>query len=342
MNSYNFYGKLNVTTNFYGHRGYKKYFDNEYKRIVSNSSETSAQKTINVHVVPRLPDQQDNDIIRETRFKKLFLFKYIVRSLDTDSVHIYFKRHWIDRLYMNAIGVFLQAQVLEPVMYLKLLESNVLFMHAGGVSRNGNGYLMAAHGGTGKTTFSIALLNNGFKLLGDDLLFVDIENRTVHPYARPMHIFTYNINNLKGATIPLKYKLIIYTKNVLRFVLERVLGVEFLISTRIHADEVFKGKVFSDSVKYKSIFFLRKEGPASESVALSPTNYMSIAHEIMNSADLNDSLYELVGDEEMIASIKRLELRVLVNMLEQFMSLTYINTRRLDLNNLTKFIETTF
>jgi hypothetical protein len=212
-------------------------------------------------------------------------------------------------------------------------------LHAGGVSRDNAGYLMAAYGGTGKTTFSIALLSNGFKLLGDDLLFVDTEKKIVHPYPRPMHIFTYNIHSLRGAKIPSKYTVKIYIKNALRYILERVLGIEFLISTRIHADEIFPGDVFSESVPYKQFLFLRKVGNATEVKSINSKNVASIASEVMASADLNDSLYRIVEEEFEINQIKKLESIKLQQLLKQFESITYVNTRKLDLTNLKGFIQ---
>ena len=97
-------------------------------------------------------------------------------------------------------------------------------MHAGGVTHNGRAVLMPAHGGAGKTTTTMALVAQVYQFLGDDLVFVDVQERTVQPYPRPFHIFTYNVRNLRGARIPLKYVVAVYVKNILRFVLERLCG----------------------------------------------------------------------------------------------------------------------
>ena len=247
MTSYNFYGYLIVRI-LSEHRGYRRYFENEYARISQGGKAKAKTLRINVEIVPSLPEEARGDIKRTVRFKKLFTFRFLVRGIESRDVTIYFQKHWVDRVYMNAIGVFLQAQVLEPVMYMKLLEENILFMHAGGVTKGEMGILLPAYGGTGKTTLSMALLNQGHKLLGDDLLLVDIDEGVVHPYPRPLHIFTYNVRNLRGATIPFKYKFAVYFKNFLRFFLERILRTEFLISTRIHADELFADRDIFDPV----------------------------------------------------------------------------------------------
>jgi hypothetical protein len=341
MKTYSFYEFLQVRLNYNGHRGYERYFDNEYTRIVKGQKAEECP-LITVSIVKKLPEPQAGDLVRAPRYKKLFTYKFLVRNLFGNHVEIFFENHPVDKVYMNAIGVFLQAQVLEPIMYLKLLESGVLFMHAGGVAKDGYGYLLPAHGGTGKTTFSIALMNHGFQLLGDDLLIVDTKKRLVYPYPRPMHLFTYNINNLNGANIPLKYKTAIYTKNGMRYVLERVLRTEFLISTRVHADEIFSGELFAKPVPYKGVYFLRKEGKASEPRVITKRSAVDIAAEIMISEDLNDSLYEILEDEAQIAKVKELERKIIVNLLSQFSNITYVNTRKLDLTTLDPFIAKVF
>jgi hypothetical protein len=336
---FNLFERLNLTFDTGGHRGYERYFNNEYRRISSSTPLNPDVPTISVKIVDELPLAERGDIRRSVHCKKLFTFNYVVRGIDTRQVCIYFKTHIVDRIYTNAVAVFLQAQVLEPIMYLKLLQNNVLFMHAAGVSSESNGYLFPAHGGTGKTTLSIALVNCGFRLLGDDLLFIAVDERKVYPYPRPLHLFTYNINNLIGAKVPVRYKVAIYTKNVLRFLLERVLRAEFLISTRVHADEIFDHDPFGEAVPYNRIFFLVTEGPAASVKNINGSTSTNLAKEIMESADLNDSLYELLDDNDEVHRVMRLEERIIQRILEQVETLTYVNTRMLDLSDLSQFVD---
>ncbi|CAN5577205.1 hypothetical protein BH09ACT4_BH09ACT4_01570 [soil metagenome] len=336
MTSYNFYDYLVVDLQS-THRGYRKYFDNEYARISRGEAPPSAPR-IAVQIVDRQPEPEPGDIRHRLRFKNLFTFHFVVRGLETRTPTIFFKQHWVDRVYMNAIGVYLQAQVLEPIMYLKLLEEGILFMHAGGVTKDGKAILLPAYGGTGKTTLSVALLNQGHKLLGDDLLLVDIAAGVVHPYPRPLHIFTYNVRHLRGATIPFKYRFAVYAKQVLRFPLQKILRTELLISTRVHADELFAGDVFGASSPFGAIAFLRKTGPAIETVKIAKTNVDEVADAIGESADLNDSLETLVGPRsDRWKRIVKLEHDVIVSLLIKRGLIAYVNTRVLDLDNLDDF-----
>lgn len=341
MTSYNFYGFLTVEL-VTSHRGWRRYLDNEYLRIARATTSSPRAATVRVEIVDRLPAREAGDVVHVTRFKRLFTYRTLVRGLDTDRVTIYFARHWVDRVYMNAIGVYLQAQVLEPVMYYKLLQQGVLLMHAAGVTKDGEATLLPAYGGTGKTTLSIALLSQGFRFLGDDLLLVDTADLTVHPYPRPLHIFTYNIRSLSGARIPLRYRTAVYAKNVLRFVLERVLRTEFLISTRVHADELFAHDVFGQASPVGAVAFLRKDGPAFAPVTVTEDNARELAAAIAESADLNDSLRDLLaGDEAFLARFTELELDVIEKVLRGTGRLTHVNSRALTPAEKSRFAELT-
>jgi hypothetical protein len=338
---FNFFGRLTLSIHTQGHAGYERYFSNEYRRI-TRAVPAECDDEVSVFIVSAFPPGEPGDIRRAVNCKGLFTFEYLIRDVPSKNVRIYFKRHFMDRIYMNAVAVFLQAQVLEPIMYLKFLQQNMLFMHAGGVCDNQYGYVFPAHGGTGKTTFSIALLNHGYRLLGDDLLIIDVSEGVVYPYPRPLHLFTYNINHLYGASVPLKYRVTIYIKNLLRFVLERTLRTEFLISTRVHADELFSTDPFGAAVPLGRMFFLVKEGEAATTETIDSLSIGRLAQEIMESADLNASLYELLQDANAIEAVKRSELAVIHRLLSRFDVLTKINTRNVDLSDMEQFVRTNF
>ena len=238
---YRFQNFLTLTIESGGRPQFDAYFRNEYARInETDMSEAATSYSVTLKIVDEIPKTLPSDAIRRTkRFKKLFTFEYAIVGLGTQEATIYFQDHPVRKIYVTAVGVFLQAQVLEPVMYLSFLRQGILFMHAAGVSKDGNAYLFPAYGGTGKTTTSMSLLGKGYAFLGDDLILVDPETMRAFPYPRPLHIFTYNVCNLQGAKIPFATAAIIYFKNVLRFFLERLLRTEFLISTRVHAMRYF-------------------------------------------------------------------------------------------------------
>ncbi|EIC21284.1 phosphoenolpyruvate carboxykinase [Thiorhodovibrio frisius] len=331
---YCFYGQLNLVLNSGGHAGYEKYFNNEYQLISQSNNLNPSAPLIKVGIVRELPPPSDHEIRTIKDRRKLFSFSYVIRGIDTDEVEIYFCQHFMDKLYINAVAVFLQAQVLEPLMYYKLLQRGVLLMHAAGVTDGKAGYLFPAHGGTGKTTLSIALLAHGFKLLGDDLLFIDTNKGVVHPYPRPLHLFTYNINSLQNASVPFHYRTAIYFKNIIRYCLKLLYRTEFLISTRVHAQEIFSDDPFGSSVPYRSIGFLVKEGPTHSCVEIDSNNVEMLTSEILHSADLNESLYILLKSSPLQSRVVTRERQLVDKLLRQFPHISYINTRAMALDQL--------
>lgn len=329
--TYRFYDFVTVVLDTAA-QAYVNYFENEYRRIDGMRGDAAdPPNRITVHVVTRLPPEEPGDIRRVVRFKKLFRFAYVVRGLASRDVHIYFRRHPVDRFYVTAAGVFLQAQVVEPILYLKLLQSRILLMHAAGVADERGGYIFPAQGGTGKTTLSLALVQNGFSLLGDDLVLVQPDTQTVYPYPRPLHLFTYNLRALPGTRIPWRLRATIRFKNVLRWVLERATGQEFLISTRAHVDEIQPDVVFSPPVQYRTVMFLRREGEDERVDLADPGARERVARIFIEAGDLNRSLFDNVVESGPFADdIRRLEVVVTSAVLEKLAVTEFINARRTD------------
>ena len=267
------------------------------------------------------------------RFKRLFRFRALVRGYGSDQVQIVFRRHWLDRVYMNAIGPYLQGQLLEPLMYDQLLRRDTLLMHAAGVvDDDDKAVLLAAHGGTGKTSLSLALMSHGFPLLGDDLILVDVPARVASPYARPLHIFTYNVGNLRNGRVPVRYRVAIWLKDRIRAILGVLTGQKFLISTRIHADEVYPHIRFGAPSPLGRLAILTRDLERPEHLVVDG-HVDEIVEEIIDTADLNDDLYRLVGDRR--AEVEARERAVIGALVRGFDEIVRLNPRRLDLDDLT-------
>ena len=330
--------ELNIRSN--GRKQYDRYFANEYTRIdATNVGKNKPEYSVSLEVVDRIPDDLEHDaIVRIVKFKNLFTYKYAITGLGTTKVIVYFQDHPVRHIYTTAVGVFIQAQVLEPVMYYCFLKQNVLLMHSAGVSKDNSAYVFPAYGGTGKTTTSMSLLAKGYKFLGDDLLVVDPAKQLVFPYPRPLHIFTYNIRNLNGAKIPIYTSFVIYFKNILRYFLEAVLREEFLISTRIHADEILSNFQLSPPANLHNLIFLKKEG-AHETVNLDSEEVIEKhACRIVQSADLNRTLFEIVANDALKNEIKDMELQVVAEILKNVNYFGYLNTRMINLDDVEMYL----
>jgi len=318
--TYNLNGLITVEVD--GPRPYIRYFENEYRRM-SFPADMDGEFRQMPHVRLKIVDDMMHLPVRKMRFKNLLHFTYAISDLETACPTLHFQRHWLDRAYFTPLGAFIQGQLLEPLMYLKLLEANVLFMHAAGVAKGGNAYVFPAHGGTGKTTMSLDLVKRGFELMGDDLLMVDAQRGVVHSFARPLHLFTYNLRSLD---VPLHLWLIIRAKDGLRLLLQIVTGQKFLISTRVHVDEIMDIS-FADSASLEQLTFLKREGESEILSFDNPAHREMAIKLIVQSADLNESLFQNIVEND---AIKAWEIDVVRNVLSHVNKMQVINARQAD------------
>ncbi len=70
----------------------------------------------------------------------------------------------------------------DLTLELQRRRSDLCFLHAAAIERDGRAYLLAAESGAGKTTTTWGLLHHGFGFLTDELSAVDLASRVVHPY----------------------------------------------------------------------------------------------------------------------------------------------------------------
>jgi hypothetical protein len=66
---------------------------------------------------------------------------------------------------------------------LRQIRSHLLF-HAAALSRSGKGIILAADSGCGKTTLTLALVRQGFKMLSDETAALSLSNGELAPYPR--------------------------------------------------------------------------------------------------------------------------------------------------------------
>jgi hypothetical protein len=66
----------------------------------------------------------------------------------------------------------LNLYVLNPLLELMLWKRGLRLIHSAGVEKGGRACLVAGRGGAHKTTFTMALLRRGWRLLGDDLVLL--------------------------------------------------------------------------------------------------------------------------------------------------------------------------
>jgi hypothetical protein len=81
---------------------------------------------------------------------------------------------------------FLYALEKELTLELQRVRSELYFVHAAVVERNGRCVLIAAESGTGKSTLAFVLQRRGWRYLSDELAPVDIAQLSVFPYKHAL------------------------------------------------------------------------------------------------------------------------------------------------------------
>lgn len=77
----------------------------------------------------------------------------------------------------------------HPILLELMYQNNIFYCHGAGVQHNqmGNIFFLAPRGG-GKTTISLAMIENGHKILSDDTLLFNFKNRKVYTLLRAFHV----------------------------------------------------------------------------------------------------------------------------------------------------------
>ncbi len=84
--------------------------------------------------------------------------------------------------------------------------ADFLQFHAAAVEKDGKAILFPAAPNCGKTSLSVALLQNDFKCFSDEIALVDPESLFIHPFPRNIHIEPEKKDLFLGLNYRLKFK----------------------------------------------------------------------------------------------------------------------------------------
>lgn len=78
----------------------------------------------------------------------------------------------------------------ELIVGLQQHRAALFFLHAAVVEYRNKAVMFAAPSGTGKSTLTWSLLNQGFRYLSDELAPIEVDTLRVHPYPRALYLKT--------------------------------------------------------------------------------------------------------------------------------------------------------
>jgi hypothetical protein len=119
-------------------------------------------------------------------------WKVEITGLDAPITRVRVHYHPMNRLrwpWCLFPDMVLNLYVLQPLLEYKLAGKGIFVMHAAAVANGKGAVFMPGRGGTYKTTMATKMLDAGYSLLGDDLVFFDRER--IHPCLMHRHFFHF-------------------------------------------------------------------------------------------------------------------------------------------------------
>lgn len=156
-----------------------------------------------------------------------------------DIAHICYSYNGIDYLKWEHSDTIFPPLLLEP------LKGRYIVLHGCCVSKAGKAYAILGRSMSGKTRIMLHLINSGYKLLSDDIIFVD-KNNYILAYKKP-----FGFRTLISDEFPELYKKIIRHKE--KIVFESKQGFRTYL---VHADDLFSGIYDEEKVPLSQIFII--------------------------------------------------------------------------------------
>ncbi len=111
---------------------------------------------------------------------------YTIGRSEFNANLFYISRPGISDMLTDDIGEFIFLFEKDMTIELQKLRSDLYFLHAAALEYEGNGIILTAASGAGKSTASWGLLNSGFNYLSDELAPIDLSKLHVHPYPHAL------------------------------------------------------------------------------------------------------------------------------------------------------------
>jgi len=123
---------------------------------------------------------------------KLASWEAEITGFETGQIVVNIKSNFLGHLFYD-------GYIIEFLIKFIALQKGYCFLHAAGVAKDGKAVLFPARSGTGKTTLAMALVNDGWDYIGDDLVIVGTEGKKVfkdtfvYCYPTFIHVFDYHL-----------------------------------------------------------------------------------------------------------------------------------------------------
>lgn len=191
---------------------------------------------------------------------KVFPLSYAwsFRDVSRKKINLYYRSNYFRYFLRSYLPINLHTYLLEPLMYYIGLLRGVTLLHAASADYLGNGLVVTAQSGCGKTSTVFKLIRSGCGFLGDDLVWVS-ESGELLRYPRLIHLFSYVTQYCDFLTLSWKLRICLKVKDFLRKCIEFVIGEQFNIATRVDVREIMPSVDVVDKTVLTGFFFMSKK-----------------------------------------------------------------------------------
>ncbi|HET59201.1 MAG TPA: hypothetical protein ENN32_02385 [Chloroflexi bacterium] len=272
---------------------FTRYFEHEYQDLETckSSLEPTTDILLQIGGARDLLIPEPEFLVKRT-INKILNLHYAISELGNGKTLIWVEDQLAFRVAPELTLPIVQTSILEPVIYIQSLLQGRLILHAAAVARDDKGLIIAARGGTGKTTTSLRLLQTDPELcfMGDDLLFVN-GNGGADYYPRPLHLFRHHLRDLHFLQVNSRLRLKIILRHLLRQVLQKMYRIPFFLSTRVNIKDAVPGvKIVSRTIKNKLI--LLEPSKEIQQVSLKDAEErQNMSRLLLDTSDLRETVF---------------------------------------------------
>lgn len=166
------------------------------------------------------------------------------------------------------------------LVHVALLRKKYSLMHAAGVTINSKRYLFPAFGGIGKTALVMAVVDNGGKFYGDDMIIINENDLFNYPIDFSVYPHHMKLLRLKDTRIEKKFKrtklfdnitdrLEKYDCRLLKFIRVAINTLK-VPCVNIPPRDIFGEKCFAGHGKIDEVYYLTRNNKNSDEIEISP------------------------------------------------------------------------
>jgi len=210
--------------------------------------------------------------------------------------------------------------------YIGLLRGFTL-LHAASADNHGQGLVIAAQSGCGKTSTVLKLIRSGCGFLGDDLVWIS-EDGVLIRYPRLIHLFSYVLEYSSFLTLSWKLRVYLKVKDLLRQVIELIIGERFYIATRVDIKDVMVSVDIVNQSVLTGFFLMRKDADVLVE-GIDESNRLASIDSVMEVNEPMSNLFKnfFDNDEWLQKNVGRIQKNILDKILNR--SKAFVINRRL-------------